>query len=259
MIPKIIHYCWLSGDEVPENLKKCMDSWKKIIPDYEFVKWDFTKFDKSSSAWVSEAFDNRKYAFACDYIRLYAVYNYGGIYLDMDMEVLKRFDDFLKQQYMLAYERESCKGIEAGCFGAEPHSEYIKRCLDYYTDRHFIKEDGSFDQLPLPQIMQAELDKMKINTEVKTWDYFTAKSYETGIISPTLNTYTIHHFAGSWKTPHEAKTINVYRYFATKYRGKKGHVFGRICSFPYRVRVKVDDLGFASTAKFAVKKVFKRV
>lgn len=82
MIPKIIHYCWLSGDEVPENLKKCMDSWKKIIPDYEFVKWDFTKFDKSSSAWVSEAFDNRKYAFACDYIRLYAVYNYGGIYLD---------------------------------------------------------------------------------------------------------------------------------------------------------------------------------
>lgn len=162
MIPKIIHYCWLSGDEVPENLKKCMDSWKKIIPDYEFVKWDFTKFDKSSSAWVSEAFDNRKYAFACDYIRLYAVYNYGGIYLDMDMEVLKRFDDFLNQQYMLAYERESCKGIEAGCFGAEPHSEYIKRCLDYYTDRHFIKEDGSFDQLPLPQIMQAELDKMKI-------------------------------------------------------------------------------------------------
>lgn len=194
---------------------------EKIIPDYEFVKWDFTKFDKSSSAWVSEAFDNRKYAFACDYIRLYAVYNYGGIYLDMDMEVLKRFDDFLNQQYMLAYERESCKGIEAGCFGAEPHSEYIKRCLDYYTDRHFIKEDGSFDQLPLPQIMQAELDKMKINTEVKTWDYFTAKSYETGIISPTLNTYTIHHFAGSWKTPHEAKTINVYRYFATKYRGKK--------------------------------------
>lgn len=83
MIPKIIHYCWLSDDPIPESLQKCMNSWKEKIPEYEFKKWDFTIFPKSESKWVEEAFDNKKYAFAADYIRLYAVYNYGGIYMDM--------------------------------------------------------------------------------------------------------------------------------------------------------------------------------
>ena len=87
MIPKIIHYCWLSNDPIPSNIQHYMDSWKKYLPDYEFIHWNFDKFDKSSSRWVSEAFDNKKYAFAADYIRLYALYHYGGIYLDMDVDV----------------------------------------------------------------------------------------------------------------------------------------------------------------------------
>jgi Mannosyltransferase OCH1 and related enzymes len=95
MIPKIIHYCWLSNDPIPSNIQHYMDSWKKYLPDYEFIHWNFDKFDKSSSRWVSEAFDNKKYAFAADYIRLYALYHYGGIYLDMDVEVLKSFNPFL--------------------------------------------------------------------------------------------------------------------------------------------------------------------
>ena len=80
MIPKIIHYCWLSNDPIPSNIQHYMDSWKKYLPDYEFIHWNFDKFDKSSSRWVSEAFDNKKYAFAADYIRLNALYHYGGIY-----------------------------------------------------------------------------------------------------------------------------------------------------------------------------------
>mgnify|MGYP000909436519 FL=1 len=95
MIPKIIHYCWLSNDPIPESLQKCMNSWKEKIPDYQLKKWDFTTFPKSKSKWVEEAFDNKKYAFAADYIRLYAIYNEGGIYMDMDIEVIKRFDDLL--------------------------------------------------------------------------------------------------------------------------------------------------------------------
>lgn len=259
MIPKIIHYCWLSGDDVPENLKKCMESWNKIIPDYKFVKWDFNRFDIESSAWVKEAFENKKYAFACDYIRLYAVYNYGGIYLDMDMEVLKRFDEFLNQQYMLAYERESGGGIEAGCFGAEAHSEYIGRCLDYYADRHFIQEDGSFDQLPLPKIMQAEINNKGVDEVIYSCDYFTAKSYDTGIISVTENTHTIHHFAGSWKTKNEQKAHNIYTHFAGKYKNKKGHTLGKLFSFPYRVIVKLERLGIVGTIRFAVKKLFGKI
>jgi mannosyltransferase OCH1-like enzyme len=79
MIPKIIHYCWLSNDPLPKDIQEYIDSWKEKLPEYQIMKWDFSIFDKSSSKWVEQAFDEKKYAFASDFIRLYAVYNYGGI------------------------------------------------------------------------------------------------------------------------------------------------------------------------------------
>ena len=89
MIPKIIHYCWLSRDEFPPLIKTCIDTWKEQLPDYEFILWDTNRFKLESNIWVQQAFDTKKYAFAADYIRLYAIYNFGGIYLDTDIEVLK--------------------------------------------------------------------------------------------------------------------------------------------------------------------------
>lgn len=208
MIPKIIHYCWLSSDPVPEDLQIYMKSWKEKLPDYEFIKWDFSKFDKKSSAWVSEAFDHKKYAFACDYIRIYAVYNYGGIYMDMDMEVLKRFDDLLDNPTMFAYERPDHTWIEAGCFGAEKHNPFLKRCLDRYEGRHFVRKDNSLDVLPLPRVMDEVIRDNNLTIKAYPWTYFTAKSYETGIETPTSDTYTIHHFAGSWKSSKEQEIYN---------------------------------------------------
>ena len=90
MIPKVIHYCWLSDDPMPEESIRYIESWKKILTDYEFVLWDKNRFDIESVLWVKEAYYQKKYAFAADYIRLYAVYNYGGIYLDTDVEVVKK-------------------------------------------------------------------------------------------------------------------------------------------------------------------------
>ena len=107
MIPKIIHYCWLSNDPIPEKLQSCMNSWKKQLPDYEFKLWNFSSFDINSSQWVKEAFNAKKYAFAADYIRLYAVYNYGGIYMDMDIEVIKSFNPLLDREYILGYETQT--------------------------------------------------------------------------------------------------------------------------------------------------------
>ena len=114
MIPKIIHYCWLSNDPIPEKLQEYMKSWKEKLPDYEFKLWNFDCFDINSSQWVKEAFEAKKYAFAADYIRLYAVYNYGGIYMDMDVEVIKSFNPLLNNDYLLGYENQI--GIEAGIF-----------------------------------------------------------------------------------------------------------------------------------------------
>lgn len=199
MIPKIIHYCWLSNDPVPKRLQQCMRTWNIKLPDYEIMLWDLNRFDISTSVWVKEAFENKKYAFAADYIRLYAVYHYGGIYLDMDVEVVKSFSDLLEGKTILGWEK--AKGLEAGIFGGEKGAEWLKECLDYYKDRHFILPDGGFDMKILPYIMYDVLYDKYIKTEkfrVYNNEYFTAKSYETLEINKTKNTYSIHHFAGSW-------------------------------------------------------------
>ena len=151
MIPKIIHYCWLSNNPIPSKLQEYMESWKKQLPDYEFILWNFERFDINSSIWVKQAFEAKKYAFAADYIRLFAVYHYGGIYMDMDVEVVKSFNPLLNNSCILG--KEDSNAIEAGVFGAEKNAVWIKECLDYYEDRCFIRPDGSFDIKPLPLIM----------------------------------------------------------------------------------------------------------
>lgn len=201
MIPKIIHYCWLSSDPIPEKLQKCMESWKKNLSDYEFMLWDLKRFDINQTIWTKQAFNAKKYAFAADYIRLYAVYTYGGIYMDMDVEVVKSFNSLLRQDYILGYEK--VEGIEAGVFGSIPRSIWLQKCINYYNNRPFIKNDGSFDMMPLPNIMYKILkEENLLDTELSLLppDYLTAKSYKTGKISITSNTYCIHHFAGSWIT-----------------------------------------------------------
>lgn len=213
-IPKIIHYCWLSSDPVPAQLQLYMDSWRQLLPDYEFVKWDFSRFDKASSPWVSEAFDHRKYAFAADYIRMYALYTMGGIYLDMDVEVLKSFNDLLYEPYFLCYERDAdCP--EVATFGACKGCAWVKEMLDYYEGRHFVQPNGSFDTLPLPQVTRKVLEQHGYRfvpyaqktqgpedekaIYIRPYDYFSPKSCETEKVDTTENTYSIHRFASSWK------------------------------------------------------------
>lgn len=250
MIPKIIHYCWLSGDPIPENLKKCMDSWKEKLPDYEFMLWDFERFDKNSSVWVQQAFDSKKYAFAADYIRLFAVYNYGGIYMDMDIEVLKPFDDLLNQKIMIAYENPEQIGIEAGCFGAEKGNKFVGGCLSHYKDRNFIKSDGSFDILPLPKIMLSYLPE---NQEIKPfdWHYFTNKSYKTGEVQPLQKSYAIHHFAGSWASSAQRKYDDVRKKLYSTFP-KSVAKFLSVFSF---VKWQISDNGFKGFCKKVLRKI----
>lgn len=219
MIPKIIHWCWLSDDPIPANLQKCMDSWKVYLSDYEFVHWDFNRFPRGTSQWVDEAFDHKMYAFAADYIRLYALYNYGGIYLDMDVEVLKPFDPLLAQNTLLCWQNEM-PGIEAAVLGVEKNSPWIKACLDRYEGRSFIKPSGDFDTRVLPIIIERCLKKKGFllesvdnveflgNSRTQTikvlpYRFFSPKSYKSGKICVSEDTYTIHHFAGSWITTPE--------------------------------------------------------
>lgn len=213
MIPKIIHYCWLSGEEYPDKIRRCMDSWKQILPDYEFRLWDKRRFDIESSVWVKEAVAHRKYAFAADYIRLYALYHFGGIYLDSDVEVLKNFDDLLELPYFVGKEN-SKHSIEAAVMGAEKGCGWIIRCLSYYEERHFANPDRSLSMNVLPEVMTNILATHYCFRDISSVcefirdeqvicrfpvDYFSPKSYVTKKIKITENTRTIHHFAGTWQ------------------------------------------------------------
>ncbi|MCR5251559.1 MAG: glycosyl transferase [Lachnospiraceae bacterium] len=236
-IPRIIHYCWLSDDPVPEMMKRCVEGWKKILPDYEFVKWDLARFDADSSVWVREALERKKYAFASDYIRIWAVYHCGGIYLDMDMEVLKPFDELLDAPYMLAYESPDEKRIEAGCFGAEKNAPFLKACLDHYAGKHFVRYNGTMDLRPLSKRMSDIIRENDLHLKISSWDYFTAKSFETGIETPGENTYAIHHFAGSWKSKEERRIIRN----ARRIRKAHPHV-GKYAAFAYEKTIKAMSL-----------------
>ena len=153
MIPKKIHYCWLSNDAMPEKLQRCIDSWKMKLPDYEIIKWDLKKFPLEKSIWVRQAYERKKYAFAADYIRLYALVTEGGIYLDSDVEVLKTFDDLLHLPFFICKEN-SPQGVEAATIGAEAGTSWLIKCLEYYNEKTFVDSSGKEQTAVLPSILQ---------------------------------------------------------------------------------------------------------
>lgn len=243
MIPKIIHYCWLSNEPYPEKIEACMASWKKFLPDYEFKLWNFSCFDIESSRWVKTAFYAGKYAFAADYIRIHALYHYGGIYLDCDVEVLKSFNDLLHLPYFIGQEKSDFK-IEAATIGFEKGHPLLKYMLEYYQDRpFFVKRKGknydqNFDLEVMPAVFLrlinenfrlkeiqriADFDFDKDVISIFPEDYFSPKKWDTGEMIVTPRTYSIHHFSGTWLKKSKAKIrhfrwLRFLGFFMKKYR-----------------------------------------
>ena len=104
MIPKIIHYCWFGKGLMPQSQKNCIREWKKIMPDYEFKFWNESSFDINTCEFTAAAYKNKKYAYVADVARLFALSEYGGIYLDTDVDVFKRFDEYLKYDFFTGIE-----------------------------------------------------------------------------------------------------------------------------------------------------------
>lgn len=169
MIPKIIHWCWLSGDPLPDKIKACVESWSKIMPDYEIRCWTTKEFDVNSIPYVRDAYKLKKWAFCADYIRAYALYNVGGFYLDSDVQVIKRFDDILEYGFVSAVEfspdyvelfdietkcldvnKDRIKqvsfilgiALQAAIMGAIKGHPYLKDCLEYYASIDFRMGKG---------------------------------------------------------------------------------------------------------------------
>ena len=218
-IPKVIHYCWFGRGKLPKLAKKCIKSWKKYLPDYEIKEWNEDNFDINSNQYVREAYEAKKYAFVSDYVRLYALYNYGGIYMDTDVEVIKSLDEFLIHEAFSGF--ESPKDIPTGIMGCIKGHRLFKEFLGYYNDRSFINEDGSFDQTTNVAIMTKICEKYGLikNNQLQTINgftiypktYFCPLNYNNKENDFTDNTYTIHHFSGSWISNEEKRHRRKYR------------------------------------------------
>lgn len=207
MIPKIIHYCWFGGNPLPQLAKECIASWKKYLPEYELVEWNESNFPFAQVPFAQEALENRKFAFVSDVCRLYAIKEFGGIYMDTDVEVLKPLDAFLHHAAFSGFENDDY--VPTGIMAGEKNSQWATDLLQYYDNRSFIKENGDLDMQSNTFII-SEMMKEKgfiMNNkfqEIEGYvtfypnDFFCPKSYVTGSIDLTQNSHCIHHFAKSW-------------------------------------------------------------
>lgn len=247
-IPKIIHYCWLSGEAYPELVQRCMQSWKDKLPDYKLMLWDMDNFDIHSVPWVEQACAEKKWAFAADYIRLYALYNHGGIYLDSDVEVLRSFDDLLNRPYFFGREHtpdriDASHIIEAATFGAEPHHPLIKKCLDYYEGRNFKMANRALDTTVLPHIMAKVLSDAGVIGELLPMHCFSPKNTRTQVVEATAETYSVHHFNGSWYSTAQRKHVEARIWLCKKF----GEGLGTVLSTIYAVFVNLRYNSFSET------------
>lgn len=207
MIPKIIHYCWFGRGQMPELARMCIESWHKYMPDYEYKLWNEDNFDIDSNQYVKEAYDARKFAFVTDYVRLYALYTEGGIYMDTDVEVLKPYDDLLSLPAFTGYEGSKTYPPVTGTMASEAGGDWVKEQLAAYDEARFVNPDGSLDLTTnttrISAIMRnggfVQDGKKQVYKGMHIFpvEYFCPRQ-TTGEVLITSNTYCDHHFMGTW-------------------------------------------------------------
>ena len=225
MISKILHYVWLGGKPLTPLAEECLASWKATMSDWQIMRWDETNFNIAAAPlYVRQAYEARKYAFVSDYVRLWALEQYGGVYVDTDVKVLKSYEPLLNDTAFIGLE-ESKSHLSGTCvMGCEPHCQWVRDMLALYDGIEFIKTDGSLDLTTNVQRMGASMIRELENEGVRegkwwkdiqyidkwglriyTHDYFSPIT-STRVMRKTKNTYSIHYFAESWRDGKKKKS-----------------------------------------------------
>lgn len=205
MIPKTIHYCWFGPKNKPNSFKRYLRTWKRVMPDYEIKEWNEQSFDVNSISFTSEAYRCGKYAFVSDYVRLLALHQEGGIYLDTDVEVLKSFDELLDLPAFIGYDDQA---ICTAVIGSEKGNPFISECLECYDRMSFDKDH----MIPNPKVLATVFEKHGYVLDFKKGlldnvlhvfpiDYFAVKAFKDLSLHLSENSFSIHHYAASWFTP----------------------------------------------------------
>ena len=216
MIPKIIHYCWMGGAPLPELAERCMTSWRKYMPNWEYRLWNESNFDLASAPlYVQQAYEARKYAFVSDYVRLWALEKFGGLYMDVDFEVYRPFDELMDNYAAFAgYEGTKRQPVMQGVIASEAHGAWVRDMLSTYERRPFIKPDGTYDMLPNTSYFSDRLESQGFVPDGVEKDIFVSGQFflhvlpvwafcpklTTGEDVRTEQTFCEHMGLGSWNT-----------------------------------------------------------
>lgn len=226
-IPKIIHYCWFGGKEKPENVKKCIASWKAVLYDYEFIEWNEENFDIDELLYTKQAYEAKKYAFVSDVARIKALYEYGGFYMDTDVEVFKTFDSIREKRCVLGIEEKNF--VATSFIGAEKRHPLVKEFIDLYDELTFYDAEGKI----IPGTNVAKLTSMLLDKGfvqqnqyqelddgicIYPKDFFSPYDYINCYYGITENTYCVHHFFVSWM-PWHARVKKIVKKYLVKIIG----------------------------------------
>lgn len=209
MIPKKIHYCWFGGKPLPDNYKRFIEGWKNLMPDYEIILWNEENAPMEEK-YLKRAYAHKKWANLSNFVRLHAVYQQGGIYLDTDVEVVKTFDPLLQHSCFFGYQVASEESVNNAIFGAEKNHWFIKKQLgaikllydgietEYLSSPHlttFLLQDNGY--------LDASLEVADKNLRIFPYQWFYPYSW-LDAYSPkcvTKQTFAIHHWSGTWAAP----------------------------------------------------------
>jgi len=202
MIPKIIHLIWFGGNPYPPLVEKCINSWKQYLPDYEIMKWDESNFDIHCNKYVEQAYEAKKWAFVSDYVRLWALYNYGGIYLDTDVEIVKPLDFALTNKGFSAFEVKDC--VAMGVIGFVPNHPILVELFEQYSNRTFLLDGGRYDTTTNVRLVTDYLIKRglilngKEQTVADMKIYPDKYFYANNLSIAGSSSIAIHHATASW-------------------------------------------------------------
>ena len=205
MIPHIIHYCWFGGNPLPELEQKCLASWHEYMPDWEYKWWNEETFDIAAAPlYVRQAYEARKFAFVSDYVRLWALEKYGGLYMDVDFMVYRPFDELMDKYAAFAgYEGSKRQPVMQGVIASEAHGAWVRDMLQTYQTRPFIKPEGSLDMYPNTQYFTDRLITQGFKNDGVEKDVFVAGEF-------FLHVYPVYYFCPVLTTGEDLRTPETY-------------------------------------------------
>lgn len=267
MVPKVIHYCWFGEKPKPDDAIRCIESWKQKCPGYEIKEWNENNFDVNLCKYVRQAYEAKKWAFVSDYARFWILYNFGGLYFDTDVEIIKPIDDLLGCDGFMGVEKGRTMVAPGLGIGFVKGNSICREIKEYYERSEYISDDGSVN----PKIVldfatevikthgyrEEDCNDIQMVEGVKIYpaEYFCPIDYLTGVLEKTDKTYSIHWYSGTWISEEQRRVLEFEKKISRIFGKKVGHVAERIYTLPGRIKKKMKDIGVINSIRFAFRKL----